>query len=480
MALDLRQHLKLSQQLVMTPQLQMAIRLLQLNRLEMVDMIQQELSENPALEEAPETAPEDELSTDDREAEALPERVEAEKEVSIEEKISDQVEWENYLNEYNSYGGVQFESEAREQPQYESFVASHKSLKDHLLWQFLMTLPTGQEEAIASLIVGNVDDDGYLKADVAEIAATANAPIEQVETILAMLQNFDPPGVCARTLAECLLIQARQLGIDTPVIAGILNNHMKHLESKNYKVIARALKTDTEEIVAAVNLIRTLEPRPGRSFKQEDAGYIIPDIYVHKFENDFVIVLNDDDLPRLHISPYYRQAMRGRAAGSKEAKEYLQEKIRSATWLIKSIQQRQKTIYAVMNSILKFQRDFFEKGVAHLRPMILRDVAEDIGMHESTISRVTTNKYAHTPQGIFELKYFFNSAINRTGADSMASVSVQDKIRQIIKNENPKKPFSDDKIADILKAANINIARRTVTKYREAMGILSSTKRKQF
>ncbi|MDY6905655.1 MAG: RNA polymerase factor sigma-54 [Thermodesulfobacteriota bacterium] len=483
MALDLRQNLKLTQQLVMTPQLQMAIKLLQLNRLELADMIQQELSENPALEEVRESAEESGTEADAGES---PEEVaadadkEMEKEVSIEEKITDQIEWENYLNEYNSYGGVHYETETREQPQYESFVASQSSLQDHLLWQFLMTLPSSEEEQVASIIIGNVDDDGYLKASLEEIAAAVSVPVENAEAVLTTMQEFDPPGVCARDLSECLLLQVTRLGIDSPIIVEILQNHLKELETKNYRVIAKKMKISIDDVVAAVNLIRELEPKPGRKFKQEESGYITPDIYVYKYEDEFVIVLNDDDLPRLHINPYYRKAIGRSTRVNKETKEYLQEKIRSASWLIKSIQQRQKTIYNVMESILKFQREFFEKGIAYLKPMILRDVAEDIGMHESTISRVTTNKYAHTPQGIFELKYFFNSSINRVQGDSMASASVQEKIRQIIKSENPQKPYSDDKIAKILKDSNIDIARRTVTKYREAMGILSSTKRKQF
>jgi len=476
MALDLKQSLKLTQQLVMTPQLQMAIKLLQLNRLELVDMIQQELSENPALEEVTDTEwEEDQAGMEETEAESSPE-----KEVAVEDKITDQIEWENYLNEYNSYGGVHFETESREAPQYESFIAPKKSLKDHLLWQFLMTLPEETDEEIASLIIGNINEDGYLKSDVAEIAAAGNVSPEKVEEVLAVLKTFDPPGVCAADLAECLLLQLDQLDISDPVVRAIIIHHLKELENKNYKAIARALKISLEETVAAVTVIQALEPRPGREFQTEEVRYIIPDIYVYKFEDEFVIMLNDDDLPRLNINPHYKKAVSNNAQVAKQTREYLQEKIRSASWLIKSIQQRRKTIYNVMNSILKFQYDFFEKGIAHLKPMILRDVAEDIGMHESTISRVTTNKYAHTPQGIFELKYFFNSSINRIDGESMASTSVQAAIRQIIKNEDHTRPYSDDKISKMLQEANIDIARRTVTKYREALGILSSTKRKQY
>ncbi len=476
MALDLRQKLKLTQQLVMTPQLQMAIRLLQLNRLELVDAIQQELVENPALEEVVETEGDDGSQTVAEKTDDS----DAEKEISIEEKITDQVEWENYLNEYNSYGGVHFESEEKERPQFESFTASPQTLKDHLLWQFLMTRPREAEERIASLIIGNINEDGYFEGDIGEIAQTVPATLDKVKQILSIIKTFDPPGVGAESLSECLLIQLAHLGLDDPVIENILTHHIRDLENKNYKAITKALKIKMEDVLAAINIIKMLEPKPGRQFRQDEPRYIIPDIYVYKFEDDFVIMLNDDDLPRLNINPFYRKAVQRHSGTPKETKEYLRERIRSASWLIKSIQQRRKTIYNVMESILKFQRDFFEHGIAHLKPMILRDVADDIGMHESTISRVTTNKYVHTPQGVFELKYFFNSSINRVHGESMSSASVQEQIRQIIKSENPKKPYSDDKIAAMLKQSNVDIARRTVTKYREALGILPSTKRKQF
>jgi RNA polymerase sigma-54 factor len=234
-----------------------------------------------------------------------------------------------------------------------------------------------------------------------------------------------------------------------------------------------------DDVVSAVNIIRRLEPRPGRQFSEEPPQYIIPDIYVYKFDNEFVITLNDDGMPKLRVNPFYKKSLSHGKKISGEAEDYIQDKLRSAAWMIKSIHQRQKTIYRVMESILKFQREFFESGIAYLKPMVLRDVAQDIGMHESTISRVTTNKYAYTPQGIFELKYFFNSSIQRAHGGAIASASVQEKIRQIIAGEDPKKPYSDDKISKLLKESHINIARRTVAKYREMLNVLPSNKRKQ-
>lgn len=483
MAIELRQQLKLTQQLVMTPQLQMAIKLLQLSRLELVDTIRQELEENPALEEVQEEIrPEDRMGDApemDAAAEKDAEAPEAQ-EVKIEEKLPEDIDWSNYIDDYNSPGRTSFESEDKEAPRYEAFIAQKELLSSHLLWQFLMTSPSPEEEKIGSLIIGNLNKNGFLEVSVEELAETGDVEVDRVQKVLTVLQGFDPIGVCARNLQESLLIQAKYYGCDDPVVTDIIKNHINHLENKNYKAIAKALKVSIEHVVAAVNVIKGLEPRPGREFSDDASHYINPDIYVYKIEDDFVIVLNDDGMPKLRVNNFYHHAMGkgGMLAGS--AREYMQEKMRAAAWLIKSIQQRQKTIYRVMESILKHQRAFFERGIAHLKPMILKDVAEDIEMHESTISRVTTNKYVYTPQGIFELKYFFNSSINRVSGDAVASASVQERIRQIIEGEDPKKPYSDEKISQILEASNIDIARRTVAKYREMMKILPSNKRKQF
>ena len=476
MALELRQQLKLTQQLIMTPQLQMAIKLLQLSRLELMDTIRTELEENPALEEVPESSSAEQLAeqTDTASTEAP-----AEKEVTIEEKLQEDIDWSNYLDEYNTPGRIHFESEDRDTPRFESFIAHKESLNDHLLWQFIMTKPNRDEERIASLIIGNLNKDGYLDVSTEELAATSGSPFEKIEEILSLMQTFDPIGVCARDLKECLLIQAKYLGLEDTIIIDIITDHLQNLEKKNYKVICKTLKKSMEEVVSAVNVIKSLEPKPGREFSDETPQYINPDIYVYKIDNDFVILLNDDGMPKLRVNSFYKNSISRGKKISGDAEDYIQDKMRSAAWLIKSIHQRQKTIYRVMESILRYQRDFFDQGIAHLKPMVLRDVAKDIGMHESTISRVTTNKYAFTPQGIFELKYFFNSSIRRSHGGAIASASVQDKIRQIILSEDPKKPYSDDKIAQLLKNDEIHIARRTVAKYREMLKVLPSNKRKQ-
>ena len=461
----------------MTPQLQMAIKLLQLSRLEMLDTIRQELEENPALEEVQESASDENLPEQSENSAADTPKTE---EVTIEEKIHDDIDWSIYLGEYNTPGRVSYEAEDKDTPRFDAFIAPKKSLRDHLLWQFLMTKPAKKEESVASLIVGNLNKDGFLESSVEEIAMQSGTPLEEVDYILAKMQTFDPVGVCARDLKECLLIQAKHFGFENTIITEIISNHLHDLEKKNYKGICKALKASLDEVIAAVNVIKGFEPKPGRQFSEETPQYINPDIYVYKLENDFVVMLNDDGMPKLRVNSFYKNTISRGKKISGEAEDYIQDKIRSAAWLIKSIHQRQKTIFKVMESILGFQREFFEKGIAHLKPMVLRDVAQDIGMHESTISRVTTNKYAYTPQGIFELKYFFNSSIRRAQGGNIASASVQEKIRQIILNENPKKPYSDDKISLILKEEHqIHIARRTVAKYREMLKVLPSNKRKQ-
>jgi RNA polymerase sigma-54 factor len=479
MALELRQQLKLTQQLIMTPQLQMAIKLLQLSRLELVDTIRRELEENPALEEVAEGTGEEPLS-ESLEATEMPlSEVPPNPDVPAETKSREEFDWSGFLDDFSTPSRVPVETEDREAPKYEAFITRKESLNDHLLWQFLMTKPSREDEEIASLIIGNLNKDGYLQVSVEEIAAAAAAPPEKVAAVLALLQTFDPIGVCARDLRECLLIQARYLGFEHSIITAILTDHLANLEKKNYKAICKALKINLEEVVSAVAIIKAMEPRPGRQFSDDTPQYIIPDIYVYKMENEFVIVLNDDGMPKLRVNSLFRRSVgRGRRVAG-EAEDYIQDKVRSAAWLIKSIHQRQKTIYRVMESILRYQREFFENGIAHLKPMVLRDVAQDIGMHESTISRVTTNKYAYTPQGIYELKYFFNSSIKRDEGGAIASASVMEKIRQLIAAEDPKRPHSDDKIAQILKRENIQIARRTVAKYREMMRVLPSNKRKE-
>jgi len=484
MAIEIKQQLRLSQQLVMTPQLQQAIKLLQLSRLELVNLVQQELQENPVLEEAAETeevvTPPSEVQTEAEPPEppvAQATEVAPEREPTDAEKVAD-LDWQSYMDAYpqTSFSERPEEDERRS---LESTLTRRPLLSDHLEWQLQLSTLGDEERAIASFIIGNLDDDGYLQATLEEIAQQSGRPPDLVEATLAKFQAFDPPGVAARDLRECLLIQLRTLGIDDPLVRTLVEDHLGGLQKRDFRGIARVLGLTIEEVAAAGRVIARLEPRPGRAFGGEDPIYITPDIFVVKIGDDFHILLNEDGLPKLRINSLYRDVLLRGSGAAKDTKDYVQEKVRSAIWLIKSIHQRQRTIYRVMQSIIKYQREFFERGINYLKPLNLRDVADDIEMHESTVSRVTTNKYVHTPQGIFELKYFFNSSISRFDGEAVASESVKERIRRIISAEDPRRPLSDQRIAEMLKAANIDIARRTVTKYREAMNILSSTQRRE-
>jgi RNA polymerase sigma-54 factor len=523
MALELKQTVKLSQQLVMTPQLQQAIRLLQLSTLELCSVVEQELIENPCLEEAAET--EDVLnqgedgsaeptsdqadptpSPDGSEAspdggelagegpelpDEVPEQItefgpeasepgaddlpETTPDPAPEDVVSD-VDWENYMESrpHTSLGRVD-----DDRPGLEENLTRAHSLADHLAWQLGFLDLDDRERSAGLLILGNLNDDGYLDEDLELIAEQSGLEMDQLEALLARIQEFDPVGVAARDLSECLLVQARVARIEDPLVLKIIREHLNLLQKKNFRGIARREEVSPEEVAQAAQVISNFEPRPGRQFAAEEPIYITPDIFVHKIGDEFHVVLNEDGLPMLRVSSAYRDVLSQRGAGTKETRDYVREKLRSAVWLIKSIHQRQRTIVRVTESIVRFQGDFFARGSEYLRPLNLRDVAEDIGMHESTVSRVTTNKYVQTPHGLFELKFFFNSSIQKTDGGAIASESVKEKIREIIRHEDPNRPLSDQQIAEVLRMASIHIARRTVTKYREYMRILPSTRRRR-
>ena len=490
MALEIKQSLKLSQQLVMTPQLQQAIKLLQLSRTELSDVLAQEMIENPILEDVIDTGRERAMEGQLAERTAAPEAsgvdgpsmetASAKEKTDVENATT--ADWEQYLGAYSPGGGLaggrDFSGE--ELPSYEATLSRKSNLYDHLMWQLRLSSFNKDEEAVGALILGNLDDDGYLQDNLEEMCKREGLDFTFVEKVLKKLQEFDPVGVCSRNLQECLLLQVKHLAgpWDFDLIEAMIEKHIHNLERKNYVAITKDLQVTMEEVIEAAKVISELEPKPGRPFSSEEPQYITPDIYVHKVGDEFVIVLNDDGLPKLKISNFYKNVL-SKEGTTAQTKGYVQDKLKSAIWLIKSIQQRQRTIYRVTESIVKFQKEFFEKGIAYLKPMVLRDVAEDIGMHESTISRVTSNKYVHCPQGIFELKFFFNSGINRVDGEALASEAVKNKIKQLVAAENPKRPLSDQRIVELLKEANIDIARRTVAKYREMLGILSSSKRKR-
>ncbi len=495
MAIEIKQHLRLSQQLVITPQLQQAIKLLQLSRLELQTLVQKEIVENPLLEdlEAQDGDASESLSSQPQEEgdnEGNDQAPATEASAKVEEigtktgelKEPKDFDWDSYLGMYNSPYPASGPANrtGEEGPTYENTLGTTESLQDHLFWQLHLWNLSPEHCRIGEEIVGNINDDGYLTVSLEEIAGRLSADVHLVEMCLKTIQQFDPPGVGARDLQECLSIQARQVGgTDGALLEQMIQNHLKELEKHHYTPIAKKLKIPYEKARELVQMIHAMEPKPGRPYSSENPQYIIPDVYVVKLADDYEVILNEDGLPKLQVSQFYRRALDKESDVKGETREYLQTKLKSALWLIKSIHQRQRTLYKVTKSIIKFQRDFLDKGIDHLRPMILRDVAEDIQMHESTVSRVTTNKYVHTPRGIYELKFFFNSGIHRAEGTDVAAEAVKRRIHDLINAEDARHPLSDDAIAQALRKDNIVIARRTVAKYREVMTIPPSSQRRR-
>lgn len=472
MALELRQQLKLSQQLVMTPQLQQAIKLLQLSRLELVETVQQEMLENPFLEES--------YSDGAGDLEPADERIGNENE-AYDRDLAKDASWEDYLGEFASTPKAnerrEFETGEEISP-LEARCAAKPTLEGHLLWQLRLSTLGDKQKDIGEIIIGNLSSNGYLQADNDELAGLAGCSPEEVEEVVERIQLMDPVGVAARNVKECLKIQLKDLKYDRdPILMELVESHLDDLEARRYKPLLRKFKLDMEDLQEYLAIIQGLDPMPGSSFGGGEPHYVSPDVFVYKMGDEFVIMLNDSDLPQLQLSEL---AEMDTTNASDEEKEYFNDKIRSASWLIKSLYQRQRTLYKVTEAIVRHQRDFFEKGVTHLSPLILKDIADDISMHESTISRITTNKYVATPHGIFELKFFFNSGLEMDNGSSVGSESVKALIRKFISEEDPKNPLSDERIGEMLKdSLKVNIARRTVAKYRTAMDIPSSSRRRK-
>lgn len=489
MAFELKQSLKLTQQLLMTPQLQQAIKLLQLSRQELEQFVASQVAENPCLEEDITESPE-EAAQVERERERTEEQVISESiqqagnlvDSTGNDNDSSELDWDA-LNRYQEQAPASTTAAKKmadeELPNYENIISKVGTLQEYLLAQIGELDFDDQELKIASFLIGNIDDRGYLTIAVDELAEAESLDLEQVEGILDTIQRLDPNGVGARDLKECLHLQLRNSHLKNGVVEAIVENHLRELENRNFTAIAKSMQISLEEVLDNVHIIADLEPVPGRQFGANEAQYITPDVYVFKLGNEWVVNLNEDGLPKLRVSDFYSTMMSDKKSKGDD-KNYVAEKMKAAEWLIKSIRQRQRTIFRVTESIVKRQLEFFESGVEYLKPMILKDVAEDISMHESTISRVTNNKYVHTPRGVFELKYFFNSSVSRADGQDMASESVKRMISDLVKVEDARKPLSDQRIVEILEERGIQLARRTVAKYREQLQILPSSKRKKY
>ncbi len=503
--MKLRLDLRLSQKLIMTPQLQQAIKLLQLSRLELQQSLQQHLMENPLLDEVvTETEENEEAVTVDREPS---DQLTASDDTGVNgsdkpTESGDNAEefsassWEDYFDTDLRRGETDYSSSSKEEfPSYEQTVAKFTSLEDHLVWQLSLSGLSDREKEVGRLIIGNLDDDGYLRMTLEELVSGTAYSVAEAESVLQDVQGFDPNGVAARDLPECLLLQLKFLGrsqigslgsrpgtLKGSVLEAIVLHHLKDLEKKQYGRIAKALNISVDDVFQATRIIEGLEPKPGRPFSNAQNYAIVPDVFVVKNEGEWEVLLNDDGLPRMRISPYYKQLMSSGQSGTAETKAYMDDKLRAAQWVIRSIEQRNKTIVKVVSSIVKFQEGFFERGIQYLKPLVLKQVAEDIGMHESTISRVTANKYMYCPQGMLELKFFFNAGLQRADQpmDMLSSLTVREMIRKMVAAEDASKPLKDEEIAAKLRTQQVLIARRTVAKYRAEDNIPSATQRKRF
>ena len=479
MALELRQQLKLTQKLVMTQQLRQAIKLLQLNRLELSDALQAEIEQNPALEEDFSTPENIETSF------SLSSTIEdksgvREPEITESVKVSDgltEINWEDYSNNFDSNNfdsnfSFSYEAPSSDAPSQFDFISEKPGLSAYLHWQLAHSNLDADEWEIALFIVGNLNRYGFLEIELEKVMAETGCSRDDAEYVLEVVQELDPPGICARNVSESLYLQLERLGKGDSLAAEIVLHHLPLLETRNYKALTKETGKKKPELERAINfIIAELTPFPGLPYASDTTNYVVPDVYVRKVDDEYVIQLNDDDIPRLKLSSLYQEMLKNETVLPKESRQYIQDKLKNADWFIKSLHQRQRTIYKVMESILRFQHDFFERGAAYLKPLILKDVADDIEMHESTVSRVTSNKYVHTPQGIYELKFFFSTAIAREGEDDMAAESIKTLIRRMIQEEDKSNPLSDNVISEKLALENIKIARRTVAKYREQLKI---------
>jgi RNA polymerase sigma-54 factor len=452
----------------MTAMLQQAIKLLPLSRLELIQKVHQEMLENPFLDDA--------ISQEEGENDTIEEEFSQETDSSVSDELD--IEWEAYLQDSGGDTSYPIDRD-QEMPSLEATLKNETSLTEYLLWQLSLAVRTEIDKHIGTYLIGNIDEDGYLQCQLEEVAAVFGIDQEGVEEVLQIVQSFDPAGVAARSLQECLLIQLHHLGMDDSLAGRIVADYLSLIDERYFRKIAKDLDVSLEEVIAAVKLIRELDPKPGSRYNEQRVEYIVPDVVVVKMGDDYQVMLNDDGMPRLRINTLYQNILRRGDGMQGDTKDYLEDKFRSAIWLMKSIEQRRQTLLKVAKSLCKFQRDFLDKGLPYLKPLVLKDVADDISMHESTVSRVTTNKYIHTPQGVFELKFFFHSGLDSFGGDAMSSISVKDIIKKAVTAEDARSPLTDQQLVRLLGGKGIKIARRTVAKYRQELRIQPASRRKR-
>ncbi|MCR4441643.1 MAG: RNA polymerase factor sigma-54 [Peptococcaceae bacterium] len=451
--------LEQTQKLVMTPELRQAIKILQLSSLELTDYVNQMLTENPLIEI--------------NEEEIYPRQ-------EKEQKKEAEIDWEDYLQETRDLSEPRQPQEVKTEFSFENFITRGTSLHEYLLSQLGYLRLNREESRIARYLIGNIDSSGYLAVTVEQASLDLKTTGEKIEKVLAVIQGFDPIGVGARSLSECLLIQLKQKGVSDPALYELVEKHLENIAAGKLSKVAQVLNLPITKVQEMADLIKTLNPRPGASFGGDDVRYIVPDVLVERIDNDYIILVNDNHIPHLTINKTYSAILKKSSEADDVTRGFVENKLNQALWLIRSIEQRRMTIYQVASALVSMQRQFFDHGIKHLKPLTLKQVAERINVHESTVSRATANKYIQTPHGIFEFKFFFNSGLNTDKGESASSESIRRLLQEIIREENPCKPYSDQKLADILNSRGIRIARRTVTKYREGMGIPNTGFRKRY
>ncbi|MGD9142055.1 MAG: RNA polymerase factor sigma-54 [bacterium] len=470
--MDMRHEMRpeLQQRLVMTPKLQQAIKLLQMPALELQQKLKHELLHNPMLEDVEE--PEDEEA---QEVEARSAEDEGEFKAG-----EDEIDWDRYLRDGFEMGGQEIGEREESDDFYERVPVVRSSLEDHLIGQLRMSVASPEELKVGEFIIGSLDSNGFLTCSPEEIVGFTSADLKQVEDVLAVIKTFDPPGVGASDLRESLLIQLDQQGLSDSLAARLVREHLDDLLEKRYREIARSLKKTVKEIQVAADVVAGLDPRPGARYSAEEPRYIVPDLIVDKVEDGYVVQLNDRNIPRLRVSRAYRDILSGARKKNKTEEDYVKKKLDSARWLIKTIDQRRRTMVRVMEAILDAQRSFFDKGVEHIKPLTLQQIANVVEMHESTVSRVTNGKYVQTPRGVYELKYFFSPGLKTDNGEDASSKRIKARIQEMVETEDRKKPLSDQDIAARLKEDGFSVARRTVAKYRDQLGILRARMRKEY
>lgn len=486
-SLQPRLSLRVAQKQILTPGLVQMVSILALNNLELGQMIRQEMMENPVLEEVALEGPalEEEEETAAQEERAAPTALERVREKTLTNSLPDagtesmggDFEFSQYFDDYLDSSSTATRAEIIEKPSFENFLSKPQTLTDHLTWQLGFATVDDEVRSAASEIIGNLDEDGLLKATVEEISASSGHSCERVERGLQLVQEFDPVGVAARDLRECLLIQLRGMGETNPLAVAIVENHLRQVQNKQYREIARAVNRPVNAVIAAVDLIKSLDPRPGQRYNKVEPRLIQPDVFFVKVGENYNIVLNEDDIPQLRLSQTYKKMVE-KNGSPKEVREYVRERFGSALQLLKNIEQRKLTILRVCESIVRRQREFLDLGIDYLKPMMIKEVAEELGVHPSTVSRAVAHKYAHTPQGVFELRFFFSEAVSGPMGSETSLIILKRRVKKMIEEEDSQNPLTDEEITRQLNAEGIQVTRRTVAKYREDMKIPSTHQRR--